>query len=43
MMPEDMPTPKKSLKEIEKERKWLESKEKKELEIKQEIGSGSNE
>ncbi len=43
MMPENMPTPKKSLKELEKERKWLESKEKKKLETKQEIGSGSNE
>ncbi len=37
MMPEDMPTPKKSLKELEKERKWLESKEKKKIETKQEI------
>lgn len=43
MMPEDMPTPKKSLKELEKERKWLENKKMKELETKQEIGSGSNE
>ena len=34
MMPEDMPTPKKSLKELEKERKRLESKEKKKLETK---------
>ena len=34
MMPEDMPTPKKSLKELEKERKRLESKEKKKLEMK---------
>ena len=34
MMPEEMPTPKKSLKEIEKERKRLESKAKKELEMK---------
>ena len=42
MMPEDMPTPKKSLKELEKERKWLENKEMKELETKQEIGSDSN-
>ena len=37
MMPEDMSTPKKSLKELEKERKWLESKEKKKIETKQEI------
>lgn len=43
MMPEDMSTLKKSLKELEKERKWLENKEMKELETKQEIGSGSNE
>lgn len=34
MMPEEMPTPKKSLKELEKERKRLESKAKKELEMK---------
>ena len=34
MMPEDMPTPKKSLKELEKERKKLESKKKKKLETK---------
>lgn len=34
MMPEDIPTPKKSLKELEKERKRLESKEKKKLETK---------
>lgn len=32
MMPEEMPTPKKSLKELEKERKLLENKEKKKLE-----------
>ena len=32
MMPEEMPTPKKSLKELERERKKLESKEKKRLE-----------
>ena len=31
MMPEDMPTPKKSLKELEREKKQLENKEKKEL------------
>ena len=31
MMPEDMPTPKKSLKVFEKEKKKLENKEKKEL------------
>ena len=42
MMPEDMPTPKKSLKELEKERKLLENKEKKKLETKQEVGSDSN-
>ena len=35
MMPEDMPTPKKSLKELEKERKRLEGKVNKKLEIKQ--------
>lgn len=35
MMPEDMPTPKKSLKELEKERKRLESKTSKKLEMKQ--------
>lgn len=35
MMPEDMPTPKKSLKELEKERKRLESKTSKNLEMKQ--------
>lgn len=34
-MPEDMPTPKKSLKELEKERKRLESKTSKNLEMKQ--------
>lgn len=34
MMPEEMPTPKKSLKELEKERKRLESKSKNELEMK---------
>ena len=34
MMPEDMPTPKKSLKELEKERKRLESKANKKLEMK---------
>lgn len=33
-MPEDMPTPKKSLKELEKERKRLESKANKKLEMK---------
>ena len=33
MMPEEMPTPKKSLKELEKERKLLENKEKKKLEM----------
>lgn len=43
MMPEDMPTPKKSLKELEKERKLLENKEKKKLETKQVIGSDKNE
>lgn len=43
MMPEDMPTPKKSLKELEKERKLLENKEKKKLETKQAIGSDKNE
>jgi len=32
MMPEEMPTPKKSLKEIERERKQLENKEQKKLE-----------
>ena len=32
MMPEEMPTPKKSLKEIEKEKKKLETKERKKLE-----------
>ena len=32
MMPEEMPTPKKSLKELEKEKKQLENKEKKKLE-----------
>ena len=42
MMPEDMPTPKKSLKELEKERKLLENKEKKKLETKREVGSDSN-
>ena len=41
-MPEDTPTPKKSLKELEKERKLLENKEKKKLETKQEVGSDSN-
>ena len=35
MMPEDMPTPKKSLKELEKERKRLESKTSKKLKMKQ--------
>lgn len=35
MMPEDMPTPKKSLKELEKERKRLEGKVNKKLEMKQ--------
>lgn len=35
MMPEDMPTPKKSLKELEKERKRLESKTRQKLEMKQ--------
>ena len=34
MMPEEMPTPKKSLKELEKERKRLEGKTKEELEMK---------
>ena len=34
MMPEDMPTPKKSLKELEKERRRLESKANKKLEMK---------
>ena len=34
MMSEDMPTPKKSLKELEKERKRLESKANKKLEMK---------
>ena len=43
MMPEDMPTPKNSLKELEKERKQLESKINKKLETKQEIGSDYNE
>ena len=33
-MPEEMPTPKKSLKELEKERKRLEGKTKEELEMK---------
>ena len=32
MMPEDMPTPKKSLKELEREKKQLENKEKKKFE-----------
>ena len=32
MMPEEMPTPKKSLKELEREKKQLENKEKKRLE-----------
>ena len=32
MMPEEMPTPRKSLKELEKEKKQLESKDKKKLE-----------
>ncbi len=32
MMPEEMPTPKKSLRELEKEKKQLENKEKKKLE-----------
>ena len=32
MMPEEMPTPKKSLKELEKEKKKLEIKEQKKLE-----------
>ena len=32
MMPEEMPTPKKSLKELERERKQLENKEQKKLE-----------
>ena len=36
MMPEDMPTPKNSLKELEKERKQLESKINKKLEIRNE-------
>ena len=31
MMPEDMPTPKKSLKELEREKKKLETKEQKKL------------
>ena len=43
MMPEDMPTLKNSLKELEKERKQLESKINKKLETKQEIGSDYNE
>ena len=43
MMREDMPTPKNSLKELEKERKQLESKINKKLETKQEIGSDYNE
>ena len=43
MMPEDMPTPKNSLKGLEKERKQLESKINKKLETKQEIGSDYNE
>ena len=42
MMPENMPTPKKSLKELEKERKLLENKEQKKLETKREVGSDSN-
>ncbi len=33
MMPEDMPTPKKSLKELEREKKQLENKEQKKLEV----------
>ncbi|MEI3529715.1 MAG: hypothetical protein V8Q75_01400 [Bacilli bacterium] len=32
MMPEEMPTPKKSLKELEREKKLLENKEEKKLE-----------
>lgn len=32
MMPEEMPTPKKSLKELEKEKKQIENNEKKQLE-----------
>ena len=32
MMPEEMPTPKKSLKELEKEKKRLENKEQEKLE-----------
>ncbi len=32
MMPEKMPTPKKSLKELEREKKQLENKEREELE-----------
>lgn len=32
MMPEEMPTPKKSLKELEREKKKLETKEQKKLE-----------
>lgn len=32
MMPEEMPTPKKSLKELEREKKQLENKEQKKLE-----------
>ena len=31
MMPEEMPTPEKSLKQLEREKKLLETKEKKEL------------
>ena len=34
MMPEEMPTPKKSLKELERERKQLENKEQKLIEVK---------
>lgn len=34
MMPEEMSTPKKSLKELEREKKILENKEKKKLEVK---------
>ena len=32
MMPEEMPTPKKSLKELEREKKQIENKDKKKLE-----------
>lgn len=32
MMPEEMPTPKKSLKELEREKKQIENKEQKKLE-----------